>query len=152
MKKITVALFLLFIALSSFLPAQTCEEGVILEIDNIKQEIETMLINATTMDVTLETGEKLIVFYVDGKLIKISVETQDPYLSAEMFFRDGFIRHISEDVSEKNEFYRNYYYFNEDRLICYQNEKSGEYKDSELYTIAEKKWFEKVDRYLQAIQ
>lgn len=151
MKKVFI-LILFFLPLFSVLDAQTCEEGMILEIDNIKQEVETMLINATTMDVTLETGEKLIVFYVDGKLIKISVETQDPYMSAELFFRDGFIRHIAEDVQEKAEILRNYCYFSEDRLICYQNEKLGEFKDSELYTMTEKKWLERIERYLQAIQ
>lgn len=151
MKKVFILILLLFPAIS-ILNAQTCEEGMILEIDNIKQEIETMLINATTMNLALETGENLIAFYVDGKLIKISVETQDPYLSAELFFRDGFIRHIAEDVQEKGEIRRNYCYFMENRLICYQNEKSGEYKDSELYTIAEKKWLERIDRYLLAIQ
>ncbi|MBN1633478.1 MAG: hypothetical protein JW917_04860 [Ignavibacteria bacterium] len=152
MKKITAVLFLLFIALYSFLPAQTCDESMTFEIDNIKQEIETMLVNATTMDVALETGENLIVFYVDGQMIKISVEMQEPYISAELFFRDGFVRHISEDVREGNEFYRNYYYFNEDKLICYRNEKSGDYNDSGLYAVAEQKWLERIERYLLAIQ
>jgi hypothetical protein len=142
----------LLFSVISVLNAQTCEEGMILEIDNIKQEIETMLINATTMDIALETGENLLVFYVDGKLIKISVENQDPYLSAELFFRDGFIRHIAEDVQEKKELNRNYYYFNEDRLVCCQNEKTGEYKNSDFYAAAEKKWLVNIERYLQAIQ
>lgn len=151
LKKVFILILFLLSGFSG-LNAQTCDENIIFEIDNIKQEIETMLINATTMNVSLETGEKLIVFYVDGQMIKISVEMQEPYLSAELFFRDGYIKHIAEDVQEKSELYRNYYYFMENRLVCYQNEKSGEYKDSELYTIAEKKWLEKVERYLQAIQ
>lgn len=150
--KITVTLFLFLILFVSLLPAQTCEEGMISEIDRIKQEIETMLINATDMKINLETGESLLVFYVDGQLIKISAEIQNPYLSAELFFRDGFIKHIAEDVQEEGEMLRNYYYFMEDRLICYQNEKKGDYMDAELYSIAEKKWLERVERYLLAIQ
>jgi hypothetical protein len=152
MNKITSVLFFFFMALSAFLPAQTCEEGMVFEIDRIKQETETALINATTMNVSLETGESLLVFYVDGHMIKISVEKQESYLSAELFFRDGFIRHISEDVQEEGEMLRNYYYFMDDRLICYRNEKAGDYKDNELYSIAEKKWLERVEKYLQAIQ
>jgi len=150
--KIVILLIFFITTLASFLPAQTCDENMVFEIDRVKQEIETMLINATTMNLTLETGESLLVFYVDGQMIKISVEVQEPYLSAELFFRDGFIRHIAEDVREKGEMERNYCYFTEDRLICYQNEKSGDYKDSLLYTIAEKKWLERIERYLLAIQ
>jgi hypothetical protein len=150
--KIAFSFILFFLIPASFLPAQTCDESITFEIDNIKQETETILINATTMNITLETGESLLVFYVDGQMIKISVEVQEPYLSAELFFRDGFIRHISEDVREGNEFYRNYHYFNEEKLICYRNEKSGDYNDSGLYANAEKKWLERIERYLLTIQ
>jgi len=151
MKKVFVFIFLLF-PVFSVLEAQTCDEGIIHEIDQIKQEIETMLINASTMNVALETGESLLVFYIDGQMIKISVENQDPYLSAELFFRDGFIRHIAEDVQEKKELNRNYYYFNEDRLVCYQNEKTSDYKNPDFYAAAEKKWLINIERYLLAIQ
>jgi len=151
MKKVFILLLFLFSGFSA-LDAQTCEEGMVFEIDRIKQETETALINATTMNISLETGESLLVFYVDGQMIKISVEKQESYLSAELFFRDGFIRHISEDIQEEGEMLRNYYYFTDDRLICYRNEKAGDYKDNELYSIAEKKWLERVEKYLQAIQ
>lgn len=145
----------MFVALSvSNLPAQTCNDSLVYEIDRIKQNVETMLINSITSESKLETGETLLAFYIEGHLIKLTVDNSDieRYSTAELFFKDGFLRHIAEEYLIDGLFIRNYYYFNDDKLICYQDEKSGDYEDAELYSIAEKKWLEKVDRYLFAIQ
>lgn len=152
--KLFVATFIFIALFVKVLPAQTCNDSLVYEIDMIKQNVETTLINSITSELKLETGETLLAFYIDGHLIKLTVDNSDNegYNAAELFFKDGFLRHIAEEYSLDGMFIRNHYYFNDDKLICYQNEDSGDYKDAELYSIAEKKWLEKLDRYLFAIQ
>lgn len=134
--------------------AQTCNDSLVYEIDMIKQNAETMLVYSNTATVKLETGETLLAFYFEGKLIKLTVDNSENegYRIAELFFKDGFIRHIAEEYRKENKFFKDFYYFKDDKLICYQNENSGDYKDENLYSIAEKKWLEKIDKYLLAIQ
>ncbi len=138
----------------SFSQAQTCNDILVYEIDMIKQNAETMLVYSSTANVKLESGEILLAFYYEGKLIKLTVDNSENegYMIAELFFKDGFLRHIAEEYRKDDKFYKDFYYFKDDKLICYQNENSGEYKGDELYSIAEKKWLEKVDKYLLAIQ
>ena len=152
--KSLVATFIFIALYISNLPAQTCNDSLVYEIDMIKQNVETMLVNSITSESKLETGETLLAFYIEGHLIKLTVDNSENegYCAAELFFKDGFLRHIAEEYSEEGKFYKNYYYFKDDKLICYQDEESGDYEDAELYSIAEKKWLEKVDRYLLAIQ
>jgi hypothetical protein len=154
MKIIFVTSFILFIqSISGIANAQkTCNEKDVFEIDKIKQVIETSLINAKEIKVKLETKEYLQAFYVDDKLVKISVSADDPFLSAELFFKDGFIRHISADELIKEVFYRRTLYFKNDNLICFQDFQGKDIKDSREYQIAEEKWLKKVEKYLQAIQ
>lgn len=131
---------------------QTCDENLVFEIDRIKQEIETGLIYSTTLNLELPSGESLLAFYNEGKLTKISVDEKDKYISSELFFRDGFIRHIAEEFMSDRCVRKNYYYFKDDKLICFQNEKGEDYKDAKLYEEAERKWLDKVERYLKEIQ
>ena len=147
--------FLLFCFFATLLKSQTCDENLVLQIDRIKQEVETSLITATTVEVKLASGENLLAFYKDGSLIKISVDNNKndgPYFAAELFFRDGFVKHIAEDYSKEGKFYKDYYYFEDDKLICYTEEKTGDYKSAGKYAKAEKKWLKKVGKYLEAIQ
>jgi hypothetical protein len=153
MKKLVFTLLLIpvFVSLSK---AQTCNDSLVYEIDMIKQNAETMLVYSSTTNVKLETGEILLAFYYEGKLIKLTVDNSEyeGYMIAELFFKDGFLRHIAEEFRKDSKFYKDYYYFKSDKLICFQNENSGDYKDDKIYSIAEKKWLEKVDKYLLAIQ
>jgi hypothetical protein len=145
---------LLILVFVSFSQAQTCNDSPVYEIDMIKQNAETMLVYSVTAAVKMETGESLLAFYLEGKLIKLTVDNSENegYMIAELFFKDGFIRHVAEEYRKDGKFYKDYYYFNNNKLICYENEHSGDYKDSILYSAAEKKWLEKVDKYLLAIQ
>jgi hypothetical protein len=153
MKKLVFTLLLIpvFVSLSK---AQTCNDSLVYEIDMIKQNAETMLVYSSTTNLKLETGEILLAFYFEGKLIKLTVDNSENegYMIAELFFKDGFLRHIAEEFRKGSKFYKDYYYFKSDKLICFQNENSGDYKDDKIYSIAEKKWLEKVDKYLLAIQ
>jgi hypothetical protein len=154
--KLFVTAFMLFCFLAPLLKSQTCDENLVFQIDRIKQEIETSLISATTTEVKLESGENLLAFYKDGKLIKISVDNNNndgPYFSSELFFRDGFVKHIAEEYSKSGKFYKSYYYFADNSLICYQGEKSGDSKRDELTAkAAGLMWLNKVEKYLEAIQ
>jgi hypothetical protein len=153
MKKLVFTLLLIpvFVSLSK---AQTCNDSLVYEIDMIKQNAETMLVYSSTTNLKLETGEILLAFYFEGKLIKLTVDNSENegYMIAELFFKDGFLRHIAEEFRKGSKFYKDYYYFKSDKLICFQNENSGDYKDDKIYSIAEKKWLKKVDKYLLAIQ
>lgn len=131
---------------------KTCNEKDVFEIDSIKQIIETSLINAKEIKVKLETKERLQAFYVDGKLVKISVSVDEPFLSAELFFAEGFIRHISADELIELVFYRRSLYFKDNKLICFQDFQGKDLKDSKKYKEAEEMWLKNVDRYLEAIQ
>jgi len=152
--KIFIFAFLLIPIFVSLSRAQTCNDSLVYEIDMIKQNAETMLVYSTTADVKLETGETLLAFYFEGSLIKLTVDNSEKegYMIAELFFKDGFIRHIAEEYRKDLNFCKDYYYFIDDKLICYSNENKGDYKDAELYSAAEKKWLEKVEKYLHAIQ
>lgn len=153
--KLILVFSCLFLLLVPELMSQTCDEKAVFDIDRIKQEVETSLVTATTAETTLNSGEKLLTFYYGGKLIKISVDNSNndgPYFSAELFFRDGFVKLIAEDYAKGGKFFRDYYYFSDDKLICYTSEKSGDYKSAEKYSKAEKKWLKKVEKYLEAIQ
>ncbi len=153
--KLLVIVLLFFSSVAPLLMSQTCDEKDVFEIDRIKQEVETMLVTATTAETTLNSGEKLLAFYKDGRLIKISVDNSNndgPYFSAELFFRDGFIKHISEEYSKSGKFYKDCYYFVDDKLICYTGENFVDYKSAEKYAKAEKKWLKKIEKYLEAIQ
>ena len=153
--KLFVTAFLLLCFLAPLLKSQTCDENLVSQIDRIKQEIETSLISATNTEMKLESGENLLAFYKDGKLIKISVDNSSndgPQFSSELFFRDGFVKHIAEEYSRNGKFYKDYYYFADNKLICYTGEKSGDYKSADKYAKAEKKWLKKVEKYLEAIQ
>ena len=101
-------------------------------------------------------GSKLLCLRgILGSMIKISVDNNandGPYFSAQLFFKDGFVKLIAEDYAKEGKFYRDYYYFADDKLICYTNEKSGDYKSADKYAKAEKKWLKKVEKYLEAIQ
>jgi len=130
----------------------TCNEQDIFEIDRIKQEIETSLISATTNEIQLQTGEILLAFYHNGKLIKISVTDEANSVSAQLFFKDGFIRHISEDIPDIETMASNRYYFKNDKLVCFQDNMGKDYNNGELYKEAEKLWLERIDKYLLAIQ
>ena len=153
--KLFATAFLLFCFLAPLLKSQTCDENLVSQIDRIKQEVETSLITATTAETKLASGENLLAFYLDGKLIKISVDNNNndgPYFSTELFFRDGFVKHIAEEYSRNGKFYKDCYYFADDKLICYKDVKSNEYKSADKYEKAEKKWLKKVEKYLEAIQ
>lgn len=153
MKHIIYFFFLSFFLNISPLFSQTnCNEQDILEIDRIKQEIETSLISATTSEIRLRTGEKLFVFYLDGKLIKMSVNDDANSVNAQLFFKDDFIRHISEDIPDIDNIASNRYYFKNNKLICFQDSMGKDYNNSELYKEAEKLWLERIDKYLLAIQ
>ncbi|MCU0372489.1 MAG: hypothetical protein MUE56_04520, partial [Ignavibacteria bacterium] len=130
----------------------TCNEKDVHEIDSIKQEIETSLINAKDVKVKLDTGEKLQAFYVENKLIKISVSVDEPFLDAELFFSDGFIRLISADEMSENVFYRRAMYFKNDKLFCFQDYEGKDLKDPKKYKEAEEKWLKNIERYLVAVQ
>jgi hypothetical protein len=138
----------------SYSKAQTCNDSLVYEIDMIKQNAETMLIYSSTVNVELETGELLFAFYYGGNLIKLTVDNSENegYMIAELLFKDGFLRHVAEEYRKDSKFYKDYYYFKDDKLICFQNENSSDYKNAELYSKAEKKWLEKVNKYLFAIQ
>jgi hypothetical protein len=153
MKKFVFTLLLISVFVS-FSKAQTCNDSLVYEIDMIKQNAETMLVYSSTTNLKLETGEILLAFYYEGKLIKLTVDNSENegYMVAELFFKDGFLRHIAEEYRKDSKFYKDYYYFKSDKLICFQNENSGDYKDNEIYSTAEKIWLEKVDNYLLAIQ
>ncbi|MCI0473465.1 MAG: hypothetical protein L0Y76_07770 [Ignavibacteria bacterium] len=150
----TIFLTSLFIfALSGIIYAQvTCNEKDVHEIDSIKQVIETSLINAKDINVKLETKERLQAFYVDTKLVKISVSVDEPYLSAELFFAEGFLRHISADELIDNVFSRRSLYFKDNKLICFQDFQGKDLKDSKKYKQAEEMWLKNVEKYLLAIQ
>ena len=145
----TILLISIFVSESVL---QTCDENLVFEIDRIKQEIETGLINSTTLNLELPSGESLLAFYNEGKLTKISVDEKDKYISSELFFRDGFIKHIAEEFMSDGIFRKNYYYFIDDKLICFQNEKGEDFKDAKMYKEAENKWLDKVEKYLLAVQ
>lgn len=147
--------FLLFFLFPQLVISQTCDDKEVSEIDRIKQEVETSLISASTAEAFLDNGEKILAFYLGGSLMKISVDNSNndgPYFSAEIFFKDGFMRLVAEDYSKEGKFYRDYFYFKDDKLICYTNEKSGDYKSADKYAKAEKKWLNKIQKYLEAIQ
>lgn len=155
LSKLLVTLFLFISLFSPLLHAQTCDEKLVFEIDRIKQEAETSLINATTAEVKLVSGETLLAFYIKGSLIKLTVDNganDGYYYVAELFFKDGFIKHIAEEYSKSGKFFKDYYYFADDKLVCYTNDKSGDYKSSDKYANAEKKWHKKIEMYLEAIQ
>jgi len=137
------------------LSSQTCDENAAAEIDAIKQNAETMLVYSATARVKLVSGETLTAFYYKGSLIKISVDNSEndgPYSSAELFFKDGFIKHIAEEYSKNGKFFKDYYYFSDDKLVCYTNEKSGDYKNVNEYVQAQEKRLRKVNIYLEAVQ
>jgi hypothetical protein len=153
--KLFATAFLLFCFLAPLLKSQTCDENLVSQIDRIKQEIETSLISASTTEAKLESGENLLAFYKDGKLIKISVDNSrndGPQFFTELFFRDGFVKHIAEEYSRNGKFYKDLYYFADDKLICYKEEKSGDNKSADTYAKAEKKWLGKIEKYLEAVQ
>lgn len=147
---------ILFVSLlAASLSAQTCDENLVFQIDRIKQEVETSLITATNVEVKLVSGETLLAFYNKGSLIKITVDNSANdgyYYIAELFFKDGFIKHIAEEYNKSGKFFKDYYYFDDNKLICYNNENSGDYKSSDKYSKAEKKWHKKINKYLEAIQ
>jgi len=142
---------IIFLLLKNEINAQTCDENLIYEIDRIKQETETMLVDANEVKITLETGETLMAFYINGELAKISVWCEDPYLSAEIYFKNGFTKHISEDLLTRI-ICKDFYYFKDGKLICYSNERTGDYNDLRIYKRAEKTWLERIERYLLAVQ
>ena len=152
MRILLIAAVLIF-ALPCIVNAQvTCSEQDVFEIDRIKQEIETSLINAKDVKVKLESGENLQAFYVDGKLVKISVDKDEPFMIAELFFRDGYIRHISAEEQKNGKLQSSYMYFKDDKLICYEDSRQKDMKDVEKYGKAEKKWLKNIERYLVAVQ
>jgi len=152
MRIVLLAVLIIF-ALTDFINAQvTCSEKDVFEIDRIKQEIETSLINAKDVKVKLESGENLQAFYVEGVMVKISVDIDEPFMIAELFFRDGFIRHISAEAQKDGKLQSCYLYFKDDKLICYENTEQKDVKDDELYKKAEKKWLKNVEKYLQVVQ
>lgn len=142
----------LFISIFPLFSQTTCNEQDISEIDKIKQEIETLLISASSSEIQLQSGEKLYVFYYKGSLVKISVSDEVNSVNAELFFKDGFIRHISEDIPDIESIVSNRYYFKDNKLICFQDNQFKDYNNTELYKAAEKLWLERVDKYLLAIQ
>ncbi|MFZ4589993.1 MAG: hypothetical protein ACOYN6_03285 [Ignavibacteria bacterium] len=153
--KLFVTAFLLFCFLAPLLKSQTCDDNLVFQIEKIKQEIETSLVSATTTEAKLESGERLLAFYKDGSLIKISVDLYDydgPQFSTELFFRDGFVKLVVEEYIKSRKICKDCYYFADDKLVCYKDVKSDEYKPSDKYAKAEKKWLKKVEKYLEAIQ
>jgi len=143
----------MFAAAANFVIAQsTCNEQDVFEIDRIKQEIETSLINAKDVKLTLQTGENLLAFYVEGKLVKISVDKDDSFMMAELFFKDGFLRHISAEEQVNGKLLSSYMYFKDDKLICYEDSQQKDVKDAKKYRKAEKKWLKNAERYLEAVQ
>ncbi len=145
-------LIFLFLPVLNLFSQTTCNEQDVLEIDRIKQEIETSLISATSREIKLRTGEKLFVFYLNGNLIKLSVFDEENSVSAELFFKDGFIRHISEEIPDIETMASNRYYFKDDKLICFQDSMGKDCNNSDLYKAAEKLWLERINKYLHAIQ
>ena len=152
--KLFITAFLFICFFTSLLPAQTCDENLVFKIDRIKQEVETSLITATTAEVKMKSGESLLAFYKDGSLIKLTVDNseKEDYYVAELFFKDGFIKHIAEEYMKSGKLFKDYYYFEDDKLICFNNESTGDYKSADKYSKAEKKWLKKIDKYSQAIQ
>ncbi len=142
----------LFISVFPLFSQTTCSEQDISEINKIKQEIETLHISASSSEIQLQTGEKLYVFYYKGSLVKISVIDEENSVNAELFFKDGFIRHISEDIPDIESIVSNRYYFKDNKLICFQDNQFKDYNNPELYKAAEKLWLERIDKYLLAIQ
>jgi hypothetical protein len=151
--RIVLLTVLLIFALSDLINAQsTCNEQDVFEIDRIKQEIETSLINAKDVNVKLESGENLLAFYVEGKLVKISVDKDNSFMIAELFFKDGFLRYISAEEQVDGKLQSSYMYFKDDKLICYEDSRQKDVNDSKKYRKAEKKWLKNAERYLEAIQ
>jgi hypothetical protein len=153
--KFFITIFFLLGFFAPLLHSQTCDDNLVFQIDRIKQEIETSLVSATTTEVKLESGENLLAFYKDGKLIKISVDNSrndGPQFSTELFFRDGFVKLIAEEYVQSRKIRKDCLYFSDDKLVCYKDVKSDEYKPADKYAKAEKKWLKKVEKYLEAIQ
>lgn len=153
--KLFATAFLLFCFLAPLLKSQTCNDSLVFQIEMIKQEIEASLTSATTTEAKLESGENLLAFYKDGKLIKISVDNSrndGPQFTKELFFRDGFVKLVVEEYFKSRKVYKDCFYFSNDKLVCYKDVRSDNYKSADKYAKAEKKWLGKVEKYLEALQ
>lgn len=146
--KIFIPVFILMLLLIPKVYGQTnCAEEEIAAIDEIKRTVENSLINSTNLKTRLESGEEIMAFYFNGKLIKISVFTEP---SDVLFFDNGEIKCYVNDGTRNNKIYTDLYYFKNNKVICVMEAASGLVRT--ITETEEKRLLEKVDKYLTAVQ
>lgn len=125
-----------------------CNEEEVLRIDEIKFSIAHQLINAKTVNVTMDDGTGLIASYVDGKLVKLSVDASG--FMQEIYVSEGNPVCFEVSTYGSDPVLTEHYYFKDNKLVCKEvpmtGEKSGPPDEPETDLIAG------FEHYLNAIQ
>ena len=121
MKKIIVSLGLLLVCVNS-LYAQ-CDSAEIERIDEIRRMVANSLIDASSVEAMLDDGTELMAFYVDAKLVKMSVSGDT---SDEIYFEDGQVVNYEVSVNLFGQEVLLQHYFKDGMLMCSEESINGE--------------------------
>ena len=121
--KILLLIVFVFIANNLFAQANGCDEEEVKRIDEIKFDIAHSLINAKTVEAIMEDGTEITGFYVDSKLVKMSVTTL--HFLEEIYIEDGFpvcfeVTTLTTGIAQHD-----VYYFKDNMLVCREDPMTG---------------------------
>lgn len=111
-----------FVFFANNLIAQ-CDKDEVKRIDEVKFDIAHSLIDAKTVEATMEDGTEVMGFYVEGKLVKMSVTTI--HFLEEIYIEDGFpicfeVTSLTTGIAQYD-----HYYFKDNMLVCREDPMTG---------------------------
>ncbi len=101
-----------------------CNEDEVKRIDGIKFDIAHNLVDAKTIDATMDDGTEVTGFYVDGKLVKMSVTSL--HFLEEIYIENGFPVCFEVTTLTTGIAHYDHYYFKDNKLVCRVDTISGE--------------------------
>lgn len=121
--KTLIIIVLAFFANNLIAQTNGCNEEEVKRIDEVKFDIAHSLIDAKTVEATMEDGTEITGFYVDGKLVKMSVTTL--HFLEEIYIEDGFpicfeVTTLTTGIAQHD-----HYYFKDNMLVCREDPMTG---------------------------
>ena len=125
-----------------------CDDEEVQRIDEMKFTIAHQLINAKTVNATLEDGTGITAFYVDSDLVKLSIDASG--FAEEIYVSGGYPICFEVTTYGSDPMLTEHYYFKDNKLVCREvpmtGERSGPPEEPETDLIVG------FEHYLTAIQ
>lgn len=127
MRKINKVLILAisFSAVNTVFSGRACDPEKVEAVNEVKRTVENSLVNAASLTKFTDSGEEIMAFYAEGKLIKISAANS--LSQSELIFFDQNTEMVYYEISGYSggaQFFH-IYYFSEGKLFCRENGLNG---------------------------